>query len=996
MPHVYWQAKAARSNLFRFQPMIVYAADTGSTTVTFPMCAFGMAMQKYTTLLCTPALAECMAGLDGRECVHESHDEVAYGPDGAAKRSGEYPPRFCSLLAAVLTDPSATPQALAIEMVAAAVDTSGPPFGTTAVDTSGPPFGATPLEGPGLELAPAPVRRTGLLGGAPRSRNHDILMVGNQVRKLHRGGVAVIYVVDGVDDAQRHAYIVIPVGETTRKRTDLDPRMMVGERDALVRPEQWQLLPGGRSIFPASEKSFVCSVCYAESNHAPCAMCNGRTDGGHVMVVQNLPVVVLDGYAVDAPQGDAAVARAAQSDAGRAQVEYAARPPRVAGDAVVREGGISFAYLVHADGRTPGPREAATTAPGYAYPADPGWADEADLSDIEDDVSEAGVGGVVMAYRSAVKGGRPHGGMPRLSTEAASSAFLPRRTAVTVAKVAVKSKVRFSVQDGVERRHAIPNTFEEAMVHEDCAAIWSAILREMDAQEDCRTWEQRPACECYDQGLSPIDNRWVFDCKIDQTSRCMIMWKARIVARGDQMVKLRDYFETYAGVCRHATFRLFLAVAALWGLVLTGADVSTAYLHAPLRDCQVWMKAPRGFPALARMLDGSPALLRLRMALYGLRQSAREWATTLREWLLSWEGGTFSRMEADGYVYLWRTPQGMLLLLLWVDDIFMAHSCDAMRASFMAAFSVRFRVKDLGLLRQGLGADIQQDLVAGTVSFSLERYIGDAARRFDLHVDNQWADIPVPLAQARDCRAARPTPTEIEEHDEACRVMTGITVHVATFARPDLAFASQLLSSLKSGPAKQKLCRRVLGYLAKTAALRITYRRDARGAQQAQAYGDELASEDGKVHMPVDADHGDARSVTGWLFMIAGAAASWGARMQPLPSLSSTEAELYGLSSAVCDLLTCTNVLEEWGYVMAGPVTVFCDSRGARLLAVDCAVPARTRHIHRRWFFVRYHSDTGKLTIKEIKGVNNPANFMTKAVGGAASCRDRNYALGMQ
>ena len=59
-------------------------------------------------------------------------------------------------------------------------------------------------------------------------------------------------------------------------------------------------------------------------------------------------------------------------------------------------------------------------------------------------------------------------------------------------------------------------------------------------------------------------------------------------------------------------------------------------------------------------------------------------------------------------------------------------------------------------------------------------------------------------------------------------------------------------------------------------------------------------------------------------------------------------------------------------------------------------MPARTRHIHRRWFFVRYHSDTGKLTIKEIKGVNNPANFMTKAVGGAAFCRDRNYALGMQ
>ena len=38
----------------------------------------------------------------------------------------------------------------------------------------------------------------------------------------------------------------------------------------------------------------------------------------------------------------------------------------------------------------------------------------------------------------------------------------------------------------------------------------------------------------------------------------------------------------------------------------------------------------------------------------------------------------------------------------------------------------------------------------------------------------------------------------------------------------------------------------------------------------------------------------------------------------------------------------------------------------------------------------------GKIKIKEIKGANNPANFMTKAVGGAAFARDRAYALGMR
>ena len=63
-----------------------------------------------------------------------------------------------------------------------------------------------------------------------------------------------------------------------------------------------------------------------------------------------------------------------------------------------------------------------------------------------------------------------------------------------------------------------------------------------------------------------------------------------------------------------------------------------------------------------------------------------------------------------------------------------------------------------------------------------------------------------------------------------------------------------------------------------------------------------------------------------------------------------TEAELYGLSTAVCDLLAAIHVLEELGYKKNGSVPVFCDSRGARLLIADSAAPSRTRHIHRRWY----------------------------------------------
>ena len=95
-----------------------------------------------------------------------------------------------------------------------------------------------------------------------------------------------------------------------------------------------------------------------------------------------------------------------------------------------------------------------------------------------------------------------------------------------------------------------------------------------------------------------------------------------------------------------------------------------------------------------------------------------------------------------------------MYLLQWVDDIFIGCNDVAMRGTFMKSFMAEFRVKDLGALRQGLGASIMQDLEAGTVTLSLATYIGDVARKFDLSEDVSWADIPVPVALYKECVAA--------------------------------------------------------------------------------------------------------------------------------------------------------------------------------------------------------------------------------------------------
>ena len=111
-----------------------------------------------------------------------------------------------------------------------------------------------------------------------------------------------------------------------------------------------------------------------------------------------------------------------------------------------------------------------------------------------------------------------------------------------------------------------------------------------------------------------------------------------------------------------------------------------------------------------------------------------------------------------------------------------------------------------------LGAAIVQNYAVGTVELCMESYVLDAGRRFDLHNDNSWADIPVPLQLARECKAAQPTDAEVLECGELYRIMCGVATHIATFGRPDLAFASHYVqTSRKDSYAAGTPCSRLRG-----------------------------------------------------------------------------------------------------------------------------------------------------------------------------------------
>ena len=88
LPHVVWPAKAHHASLFRTVPVLAYKKATGSVEITTPLCACGLDMQKYVTILATPGAAAVLAPLHGIVCTHGEHAERAYGVTSDGRRGG--------------------------------------------------------------------------------------------------------------------------------------------------------------------------------------------------------------------------------------------------------------------------------------------------------------------------------------------------------------------------------------------------------------------------------------------------------------------------------------------------------------------------------------------------------------------------------------------------------------------------------------------------------------------------------------------------------------------------------------------------------------------------------------------------------------------------------------------------------------------------------------------------------------------------------------------
>jgi hypothetical protein len=112
------------------------------------------------------------------------------------------------------------------------------------------------------------------------------------------------------------------------------------------------------------------------------------------------------------------------------------------------------------------------------------------------------------------------------------------------------------------------------------------------------------------------------------------------------------------------SIHLLLAIAATKGWEVQYMDVKNDFIHGDISD-DIYMEKPTFF------IHISSLVCRLKKSLYGLKQAPRAWYEKIDFYILSHD---FVRCKSDCNVYMMRNIKYLMILVLYVDDIFISHS----------------------------------------------------------------------------------------------------------------------------------------------------------------------------------------------------------------------------------------------------------------------------------------------------------------------------------
>jgi hypothetical protein len=375
------------------------------------------------------------------------------------------------------------------------------------------------------------------------------------------------------------------------------------------------------------------------------------------------------------------------------------------------------------------------------------------------------------------------------------------------------------------------------------------------------------------------------------------------------------------------------------------------------------MHRPLGFA------EGGPGALvcLLRQSLYGLTPSARLWYDDLQAYL---ESIGFKASPHDPGLFIYTTKK--LYITSHVDDFMIIgeHSQDATQA--LDNLKSRFEIKNVPEFKRYLGMNIKKEPTG--IHLSQEDQIDELISSFGLQ-DAHPTKSPLNPGTIID---DAPDPTiNIKEYQHG----TGSLQYLATKTRPDICQAACFLAEFNTAPTAKcwTALMHVIKYLKGTRILGITYQHDPTAdIKPPKAFSD---SDWGGPHTKA------RRSVSGYVFKLAGGPIPWRSKHQTSVATSSNEAEYIAALEASREAYWIREIMKDlrlFDDLHVPGIPLHMDNKGAIDLTTSDMQTKRSKHIDIRYHYTRDLTNQGIIQIKQIPTAEMVADGCTKHLGSEA------------
>jgi hypothetical protein len=493
-----------------------------------------------------------------------------------------------------------------------------------------------------------------------------------------------------------------------------------------------------------------------------------------------------------------------------------------------------------------------------------------------------------------------------------------------------------------------PRSVDEAL-EEKC---WrEAMVTEMNSIQDNKTWE----LALLPPGHRAIGLKWVFKAKRDPDGK-INKHKARLVAKGYAQREGVDFDEVYAPVARIETIRLLIALAAQNGWKVHHMDVKSAFLNGDLIE-EVYVHQPPGFI----VKNGDGKVLKLKKALYGLRQAPRAWNARLDKELLKLG---FIRNPLEHAVYRRTHGTDLLRIGVYVDDLIITGSSNGVIEAFKREMKNSFSMSDLGLLSYYLGIQVEQK--NGVTTLCQSSYVLKILEQAGMKRCNACC---VPMENR--LKLSKKDDSPPVDKTKYRSIIGSLRYLVNT--RPDIAFAVGIVSRFMEDPRAKHWAavKQILRYLAGTVNYGCVYKKLGTTETKLLGYSDsDLAG-----------DVDDRKSTSGSVFLLGNSLVTWVSQKQRVVALSSCEAEYIASANAACQGIWLSRLLGELLGIQAPKVKLLVDNKSAFALSKNPVHHDRSKHIDTKYHFVRDCVEKGEVEIDHVNTGEQLADILTKALG---------------